>query len=55
MLFRSDAKQVAALVEERFPNIKGGKVEVFDIGTVIGSHTGSGTVALFFFGKERVN
>jgi DegV family protein with EDD domain len=50
-----DAKQVAALVEERFPNIKGGKVEVFDIGTVIGSHTGSGTVALFFFGKERVN
>ena len=48
-----DAKQVIALIEEKFPNLKG-KPELYDIGTTIGSHTGPGTVALFFFGKERV-
>lgn len=48
-----DAKAVAALIEERFPKLKG-KVEIFTIGTTIGSHTGPGTVALFFWGKERV-
>ena len=47
-----DAKAVAALVERRFPRLDG-SVEIFDIGTTIGSHTGPGTVALFFFGKER--
>lgn len=49
-----DAKQVASLVEERFPNTKG-KIEIHDIGTTIGSHTGPGTVALFFWGQERVD
>lgn len=49
-----DAKAVAALVEERFPNLDG-KVEIYSIGTTIGSHTGPGTVALFFWGKERVD
>lgn len=48
-----DAKAVAALIEERFPKLSG-KVEIFTIGTTIGSHTGPGTVALFFWGKERV-
>lgn len=47
-----DAKAVAALVEENFPNLNG-PVELFNIGTTIGSHTGPGTVALFFWGKER--
>ncbi len=47
-----DAKAVADLVEARFPNLKG-KVLINDIGTTIGSHTGPGTVALFFWGKER--
>lgn len=47
-----DAKSVKDKVEEAFPNLKG-KVEIFDIGTTIGSHTGPGTVALFFVGKER--
>ena len=47
-----DAKAVAELVERRFPRLDG-PVEIFDIGTAIGSHTGLGTVALFFFGKER--
>ncbi len=49
-----DARTVADLVEARFPNLKG-KVEIYDIGTTIGSHTGPGTVALFFWGDERVD
>lgn len=47
-----DAQAVAKLVEERFPKLNG-KVEINSIGTTIGSHTGPGTVALFFWGKER--
>jgi len=49
-----DAKAVAQLVEERFPKLNG-KVEINDIGNLIGSHTGPGTVALFFWGSERVD
>lgn len=49
-----DARQVADLVEARFPHLNG-KVEINNIGTTIGSHTGPGTVALFFWGNERVN
>ena len=49
-----DAKAVAMLVESRFPNLNG-KVEIYPIGATIGSHTGPGTVALFFWGKERVD
>lgn len=47
-----DAKEVAELVEQRFPKLNG-KVEINHIGTTIGSHTGPGTVALFFWGTER--
>ncbi len=47
-----DARKVADLVEEAFPNLNG-KVEINNIGTTIGSHTGPGTVALFFWGDER--
>ena len=47
-----DAKEVARLVEERFPKLNG-KVEINSIGTTIGSHTGPGTVALFFWGSRR--
>lgn len=50
----ADARAVADLVEERFKKLNG-KVEINNIGTTIGSHTGPGTVALFFFGKERVD
>lgn len=49
-----DAREVAALVEERFPRLDG-KVEIFPIGATIGSHTGPGTIALFFWGGERKN
>lgn len=47
-----DAESVARLVEERFPHLDG-KVEIFPIGATIGSHTGPGTVALFFWGDQR--
>lgn len=49
-----DARQVADLVESTFNNIAG-PVEINNIGTTIGSHTGPGTVALFFWGNERNN
>ncbi len=48
-----DARAVADLVEAKFPKLDG-KVLINSVGTVIGAHTGPGTVALFFFGDERV-
>lgn len=47
-----DARKVADLVEARFPKLNG-RVELYSIGTTIGSHTGPGTVALFFWGATR--
>lgn len=49
-----DAKEVARQIEERFKKLNG-KVEINNIGATIGSHTGPGTVALFFWGKKRVD
>lgn len=49
-----DAQAVARLVEERFPKLNG-KVVINHVGTTIGSHTGPGTVALFFWGSERTD
>ena len=49
-----DARAVADLVESKFKKLNG-KVEINSVGTVIGSHTGPGTVALFFFGDKRVD
>lgn len=49
-----DARAVADKVEATFKNLNG-KVEIMSIGTVIGSHTGPGTVALFFYGDKRVD
>ena len=47
-----DAAEVARLVEERFPKLNG-RVLINNIGNLIGSHTGPGTVALFFWGVKR--
>jgi len=45
-----DAKYLAALLQEEF----GVQVQVIaDIGPVIGAHSGPGTLALFFLGKNR--
>lgn len=49
---QEDARAVADLVEAKFPKMNG-RVEINNIGTTIGSHTGPGTVALFFWGDER--
>lgn len=46
-----DAKALETLVRERFPKV--GITPIYDIGTTIGSHSGPGTVALFYWGKER--
>lgn len=51
-LVMDDAKELASLVEKGFPKLNG-KVEIDNIGTVIGSHTGPGTVALFFFSTTK--
>ena len=47
-----DAEALKELVEKTFPALSG-KVLVNEIGTIVGSHSGPGTVALFFFGKDR--
>lgn len=47
-----DARLVIEAVEERFPRLKG-RIRLCDIGTIIGSHAGQGTVAVFFMGNER--
>lgn len=39
-------------IEKRFPKVKG-KIRLENIGTTIASHTGVGTVAIFFYGGER--
>ena len=49
-----EARQVADLVESKFHNLKG-RVKIVSIATTIGSHTGPGTVALFFWGSKRVD
>ena len=47
-----DAKLLTDAIGEKFPNLRG-KIVQCDIGTIIGSHAGKGTVAVFFMGDER--
>ena len=47
-----DARALADLIEARFTKLAD-KVQIYDVGTTIGSHTGPGTVALFFWGDKR--
>ncbi len=45
-----DARELAGIIEQKH----GVKTEIItDVGTVIGAHSGPGTLALFFVGKER--
>lgn len=48
------ARPVYVRVGTRFSRLNG-KAQIFSVGTTIGSHTGPGTVALFFWGKRRSN
>ena len=49
-----DARIVAGEIEKQFPHLDG-SVQISNIGTTIGSHCGPGTVALFFWGDQRIN
>lgn len=48
----STALEVRSAIEERFPALKD-RIRINDIGTIIASHTGPGTVAVFFLGDCR--
>ena len=47
-----DAGMLKGMIEEAFPSLCG-SVEINPIGTVIGTHTGPGTVALFYFSRDK--
>lgn len=53
-MMHNEVKELAAAIEQKFPNLAE-PVQIFNIGTTIGSHTGPGTVALFFWGDERID
>lgn len=46
-----DVVDIKERLLDNYPNIK--DVVINDIGPLIGSHTGEGTVAIFFFGEKR--
>lgn len=46
-----DAEKTREAVLERFTNLK--DIRICEIGTIIASHCGPGTVAVFFYGDER--
>lgn len=48
----ADAELTREAILERFPNIQG-DIRICNIGTIIASHCGPGTVAVFFYGDER--
>ena len=48
----AEAEETREAVREHFPNISG-EIRICDIGTIIASHCGPGTVAIFFFGDDR--
>ena len=46
-----DARWLADMIEEKFKKLSD-RVQIYNIGTTIGSHTGPGTIALFFWGES---
>ncbi|MBQ3842858.1 MAG: DegV family protein [Ruminiclostridium sp.] len=48
-----DAEELRNIIAKEFHNLKRSDIAIYDIGTIITSHTGPGTLALFFFGDER--
>lgn len=49
-----DANTTKNLIEQQMPRLKN-KVKIYNIGTIIASHCGPGTVAVFFMGDQRQN
>lgn len=47
-----EAEKTRKAVHDRFPNLR--EIPIYDIGTIIASHCGPGTVAVFFLGCERL-
>lgn len=48
----ADAQSLKGALMDRFPMIR--DIPIYDIGTIIASHCGPGTVAVFFLGDERL-
>ena len=49
----ADCLQEAESVRDRIAERLGIHPEIMDLGPVIGSHSGPGTIAVFFVGKDR--
>lgn len=47
-----EAEALKVAIKKQFPKIRG-EIRICDIGTIISSHSGPGTVAAFFFGDDR--
>ena len=58
IIYHSDSYKTALdlkrMIEEKFINLRG-KIIISEIGNIIGSHCGPGTVAVSFLGSEREN
>lgn len=50
-VFQDEVDECINLINKRFPKVK--DIRVYNIGPVIGSHTGPYTLAVFFEGKKR--
>lgn len=48
-----EAEVVKKAIAEQFGCINSDQIEIYDIGTIIASHCGPGTVAVFFLGDKR--
>ena len=47
-----EARKLADMIEAEYKNLPS-SIDIYSIGTTIGSHTGPGTIALFFWGEAR--
>jgi DegV family protein with EDD domain len=47
-----EARELADMIMEHFPDLDG-QVMIYPIGATIGSHTGPGTISIFFWGDIR--
>lgn len=49
---QEDAEELKKMIQACFPELPQ-EIKIYDIGTIIASHCGPGTVAVFFLGDER--
>ena len=48
------AKDILNVILDKYKKVKNNEKNIYNVGTVIGSHTGRGTVAIFYLGNKRV-